>query len=163
MLVDNAVDKAAQLPAGGHRTSDPGYVFAPTALANAPDSAKIINEDPFGPTAMIPPWTCWRTASPRPTNCLRGWPPMAARIRQPTWTVWSKAWRPATDRSTGWRPRCRPPSATVKWSGYGREDGEEGLRHYSADKNLSHRMEIEGQPGPCWSELNNQPGQLSLA
>lgn len=52
-LVDDAVLKGAQLLAGGHRIGNRGYFYAPTVLANVPVEALVMNEEPFGPIALL--------------------------------------------------------------------------------------------------------------
>lgn len=52
MIVD-AVSKGAKLKIGGKRISNKGYFFEPTILTDVPISAEIMNEEPFGPIAII--------------------------------------------------------------------------------------------------------------
>ena len=52
-LVDDALQQGAQLLAGGKRMGDSGNFWAPTVLAEVPQSAKVFNEEPFGPIAAI--------------------------------------------------------------------------------------------------------------
>ena len=54
-LVADAVAKGAELRTGGKRMGDKGYFFAPTVLANVPDDARVMQEEPFGPLAVINP------------------------------------------------------------------------------------------------------------
>ncbi|MEO5696386.1 MAG: NAD-dependent succinate-semialdehyde dehydrogenase [Burkholderiaceae bacterium] len=53
MFVDDAVSNGAKLLAGGKRIGSQGYFFEPTVLGNVPLSARIMNEEPFGPIAPI--------------------------------------------------------------------------------------------------------------
>ncbi|OBR49203.1 NAD-dependent succinate-semialdehyde dehydrogenase [Paraburkholderia tropica] len=55
-LVDDAVDAGARLVTGGQRGSRPGFFFEPTVLADVPLLAKAMNEEPFGPMALIRPF-----------------------------------------------------------------------------------------------------------
>ena len=55
-LVADAVECGARLVHGGHRLERPGYFFEPTILADVPVSARIMNEEPFGPIALINPF-----------------------------------------------------------------------------------------------------------
>ena len=50
-LVDDATAKGARLLAGGER-GDGGFFFQPTLLADVPNSADVMNEEPFGPVAV---------------------------------------------------------------------------------------------------------------
>ena len=55
-LVDDAAAKGARVLAGGHRGAD-GFFFEPTLLADVPDSADIMSNEPFGPVAVTAPFT----------------------------------------------------------------------------------------------------------
>lgn len=52
-LVDDAVAQGGTLVAGGRRIGNRGWFYEPTILADVPISAKIMNEEPFGPIAVI--------------------------------------------------------------------------------------------------------------
>ena len=51
-LVKDALGHGAQLRAGGERMGDRGFFFRPTILSDVPTSARIMNEEPFGPVAV---------------------------------------------------------------------------------------------------------------
>jgi len=52
-LIADAVEQGAQLRLGGKRIGNKGYFFEPTVLTNVPLSARAMNEEPFGPLALI--------------------------------------------------------------------------------------------------------------
>jgi succinate-semialdehyde dehydrogenase/glutarate-semialdehyde dehydrogenase len=52
-LVDEAVGDGATLETGGHRLQAQGYFYAPTVLSDVPLNARIMNQEPFGPVALI--------------------------------------------------------------------------------------------------------------
>ncbi|MEW6642064.1 MAG: NAD-dependent succinate-semialdehyde dehydrogenase [Pseudomonadota bacterium] len=52
MLAD-AADRGAELIEGGRCPRNTGYFFTPTILLNVPQSARMMNEEPFGPVSMI--------------------------------------------------------------------------------------------------------------
>ena len=52
-LIEDAVAKGAELKTGGRRIGNKGYFFEPTVLANVPVTARVMNEEPFGPLAII--------------------------------------------------------------------------------------------------------------
>lgn len=52
-LVKDAVSHGAVLNIGGEAIAGPGHFYQPTVLSNVPDSARIMNEEPFGPVALI--------------------------------------------------------------------------------------------------------------
>jgi succinate-semialdehyde dehydrogenase/glutarate-semialdehyde dehydrogenase len=61
-LLADAAEHQATLNAGGHRLPGKGWFFEPTVLSNIPNSARIMNEEPFGPVALINPVTDFETA-----------------------------------------------------------------------------------------------------
>lgn len=52
-LIADAVEQGAQLRHGGKRTGNAGNFFEPTVLTEVPVSARAMNEEPFGPVALI--------------------------------------------------------------------------------------------------------------
>jgi succinate-semialdehyde dehydrogenase/glutarate-semialdehyde dehydrogenase len=52
-FVGDAVAKGAKLETGGRRIGNKGYFFEPTVLTNVPREARLMNEEPFGPVAVI--------------------------------------------------------------------------------------------------------------
>jgi succinate-semialdehyde dehydrogenase / glutarate-semialdehyde dehydrogenase len=52
-LVDDAVSKGAKILTGGKRPDGAGYFYPATVLSNVPDSAKMLNEEIFGPVASL--------------------------------------------------------------------------------------------------------------
>ena len=52
-LIQDAVTHGAELKTGGKRIGNKGNFFEPTVLANVPTSAKIMNDEPFGPVAIV--------------------------------------------------------------------------------------------------------------
>ncbi|MBC2664290.1 NAD-dependent succinate-semialdehyde dehydrogenase [Novosphingobium flavum] len=56
-MVEDARSVGARLVAGGTAGDGSGYFFAPTVLANVPPAAQVMNEEPFGPVALICPFS----------------------------------------------------------------------------------------------------------
>jgi succinate-semialdehyde dehydrogenase/glutarate-semialdehyde dehydrogenase len=52
-FVNDAVESGAQLQTGGKRIGNKGYFFEPTVLTDVPTTARIMNEEPFGPVAAF--------------------------------------------------------------------------------------------------------------
>jgi succinate-semialdehyde dehydrogenase/glutarate-semialdehyde dehydrogenase len=52
-FVSDAVAKGAKVETGGRRIGNKGYFFEPTVLTGVPREARIMNEEPFGPVAVI--------------------------------------------------------------------------------------------------------------
>ena len=55
-LIDAAVKDGARLLAGGQAIDGPGFFYAPTVLADVPETTRIMNEEPFGPVAVLRPF-----------------------------------------------------------------------------------------------------------
>jgi succinate-semialdehyde dehydrogenase/glutarate-semialdehyde dehydrogenase len=58
-FVANALKAGARLTTGGERGgggSDNGFFFRPTVLADVPLEARVMNEEPFGPIALMRPF-----------------------------------------------------------------------------------------------------------
>jgi succinate-semialdehyde dehydrogenase/glutarate-semialdehyde dehydrogenase len=52
-MVQDARDCGAKIQAGGSRLRSPGYFYSPTVLSEVSNNARIMNEEPFGPIAVI--------------------------------------------------------------------------------------------------------------
>ncbi len=55
-LTADAIAKGAKLRLGGRRVQREGYFFEPTVFTDVPLDAALMNEEPFGPVAMINPF-----------------------------------------------------------------------------------------------------------
>src|SRR5471030_1105147 len=55
-LTADAIAKGAKLRLGGRRIQREGYFFEPTVFTDVPLDAALMNEEPFGPVAMINPF-----------------------------------------------------------------------------------------------------------
>ncbi len=55
-LVADARQRGAELHVGGERIGNKGYFYQPTVLTGVSKEARMMNEEPFGPVAMIAPF-----------------------------------------------------------------------------------------------------------
>ena len=55
-MVQDAVGKGAKVATGGNRIGNKGYFFEPTVVTDVSKSARAMNEEPFGPLAIISPF-----------------------------------------------------------------------------------------------------------
>ena len=53
MLVQDAQAKGGKVHTGGKRLGNKGYFYEPTVMTDVPRDARAMNEEPFGPMAMI--------------------------------------------------------------------------------------------------------------
>ena len=140
-LVADATAKGARLLAGGSRIGNRGYFYPLTVLAEVPDDARAMQEEPFGPLALINPVRSLDEAIEK-ANAL----PFGLAGYAYTQSA-SNAERLAEGVEVGnlsinhfVASSAETPFGGVKESGYGREGGVEGLEGYSVVKNVSHRI-----------------------
>jgi succinate-semialdehyde dehydrogenase/glutarate-semialdehyde dehydrogenase len=55
-LVQDAIRRGAQLKTGGRRIGNFGNFYEPTVLSGVPTTARAMNEEPFGPLALVIPF-----------------------------------------------------------------------------------------------------------
>ncbi|WP_315834794.1 NAD-dependent succinate-semialdehyde dehydrogenase [Bradyrhizobium prioriisuperbiae] len=140
-LVADARAKGARVLAGGERLGNRGYFFPLTVLADLPDGARAMREEPFGPLALINPVSSLDEAIEK-ANAL----PFGLAAYGFTHSA-SNADRLAEGIEAGnfsintlEASVAETPFGGVKESGFGREGGAEGLSHYTIVKNISHRL-----------------------
>ena len=143
ILVDDAVKRGGKLLTGGARKNSKGYFFEPTVLAEVPDDALILQEEPFGPIALINPITSLEDGIERANSVPYGlasyaFTHSAANVDQLINGV--EAGNLSINTLEASLPET--PFGGVKSSGYGREGGDEGLLHYTVIKSVSHSMKI---------------------
>jgi succinate-semialdehyde dehydrogenase/glutarate-semialdehyde dehydrogenase len=127
-LVNDAVAAGARLDWGGKRIGNQGFFFEPTVLSDIPLNARIMNEEPFGPVALL--------------NAYAGEAEMIAEANRLPFGLAAYAWSENTQRqrrlaraleagmvgiNTPQIGGADSPFGGVKWSGHGAEDGPEGL------------------------------------
>ncbi len=128
-LIGNAVDKGAKLGTGGKRIGNQGYFYAPTVLSEVPLDAEIMNEEPFGPVAIVNPY---RTEEEMIAEANR----LPYGLAAYNWTSDVARQRRLADRieagmvgiNSHMIGGADSPFGGVKWSGHGSEDGPEGVK-----------------------------------
>lgn len=56
-LILDATGRGAKIATGGGRIGNRGYFFEPTVLTDVPADARVANEEPFGPLAIVNPFS----------------------------------------------------------------------------------------------------------
>jgi len=127
-LIGDAVAKGAMLHTGGERIGNAGYFYAPSVLSDIPLEAAIMNEEPFGPVALI--------------NRFGGEDAMIAEANRLPYGLAAYAWTKDGKRqqrlareieagmvgiNTTMIGGADAPFGGVRWSGHGSEDGPEGV------------------------------------
>jgi succinate-semialdehyde dehydrogenase/glutarate-semialdehyde dehydrogenase len=140
-FVADARARGARVLAGGQRIGNSGYFFPLTVLADVPDGARAMRDEPFGPLALVNPVRDLDEAIEKANALPYGLAAYAfTRSAQ-------NADRLATEVEVGnlsinhfVASVAETPFGGVKESGYGREGGTEGLQCYTVTKNVSHKM-----------------------
>ncbi len=139
-LVADARAKGARVLAGGSRIGNRGYFFPLTVLADVPDNARAMNEEPFGPLALVNPVRDLDEAIEKANSLPYGLAAYAFTRSA------HNADRLAEEVEAGnlsinhfVASVAETPFGGVKDSGYGREGGTEGLYCYTVAKNVSHK------------------------
>ncbi|HWU03100.1 MAG TPA: NAD-dependent succinate-semialdehyde dehydrogenase [Novosphingobium sp.] len=127
-LIQEAVAAGAKLHTGGERLGNQGFFYAPTVLSDVPLSARIMNEEPFGPVALL--------------NSYADEAAMIAEANRLPYGLAAYAWTSDAARQKRLGRELEAgmvgintvaiggsdsPFGGVKWSGHGAEDGPEGL------------------------------------
>jgi len=127
-LIGDAKAKGAVLHTGGERIGNQGFFYAPSVLSEVPLEADIMNEEPFGPVALINPY--------------KGEGEMIAEANRLPYGLAAYAWTGDYQRQRRLAAEIEAgmvginshmiggadsPFGGVKWSGHGSEDGPEGV------------------------------------
>ena len=128
-FIANAVEKGAKLGTGGKRIGNQGFFFEPSVISEVPLDADIMNEEPFGPVAIINPYRSEEDMIAEANRLPYG---LAAY----SWTNDVYRQRRLADQleagmvgvNTHMIGGADAPFGGVKWSGHGSEDGPEGVK-----------------------------------
>ncbi|MCM8731613.1 NAD-dependent succinate-semialdehyde dehydrogenase [Hephaestia sp. GCM10023244] len=134
-MVENARGMGATLLAGGGRRQGPGWFFQPTVLGDVPLDAMAMNDEPFGPLALLRPFATIEEAIEQANRLPYG---LAAYCftengrRQNILGDAIEAGMIAINNvRTSWPDA---PFGGLNESGFGSEDGPEGLEAHMATK-----------------------------
>jgi succinate-semialdehyde dehydrogenase/glutarate-semialdehyde dehydrogenase len=142
-MVADAVAQGAELRTGGKSLAGKGYFFEPTVLANVPDSALVMQEEPFGPLAIINPVASLDEGIAKANSVPYGLAAYGFTNRADyadRMVEGIEAGNVSINTLEASLPET--PFGGVKSSGYGREGGTEGLHNYMITKNVSHSLKI---------------------
>ena len=127
-MIDDAKMRGATLHTGGERIGNRGFFYAPSVLSEIPLDATIMNEEPFGPIALINPYADEEAMIAEANRLPYGlaafaWTQDAKRQRRLAREIESGMIGINTTMIGG----ADSPFGGVKWSGHGSEDGPEGV------------------------------------
>jgi succinate-semialdehyde dehydrogenase/glutarate-semialdehyde dehydrogenase len=139
-MVRDAVAAGATVHAGGDRIDGPGYFWRPTVLADVDPGTRAMNEEPFGPVALMAPFATVEEAIVEANRLPYGLASYA----------FTGSLRTAHEVSESIESGMlglnhfvltgpETPFGGVKESGYGSEGGTEGLDDFLFSKLVSQR------------------------
>jgi succinate-semialdehyde dehydrogenase/glutarate-semialdehyde dehydrogenase len=138
-LVEDAKAKGTRVTTGGSRIGNNGYYFPLTVMADMPDNARAMREEPFGPLALVSRVRDLDEAIEKAnsvpyglagyafTNSARNADRLADSVEVGNLSI-----------NHFVASSVETPFGGVKDSGIGREGGIEGLQCYTVVKNVSH-------------------------
>jgi succinate-semialdehyde dehydrogenase/glutarate-semialdehyde dehydrogenase len=134
-FVADAAQKGAKVQAGGKRIGNQGYFFEPTVLTDVPDNARAMNEEPFGPLALVQRFSSFDDVVSRANRLQFGLAAYAFTKSAKTAAAIGEAIETGmiTINHLG-LALPEVPFGGVKDSGYGHEGGVEGLDAYLSTK-----------------------------
>ena len=142
-LVEDARAKGATVATGGARHGDTGYFFQPTVLLNVPENARIMQEEPFGPVAVVNPVRSLDHAIEQANSVPYGLAGYAFTNRADYIDrLIDEVEVGNLSVNTLEASMPETPFGGVKSGGYGREGGTEGMANYMEIKNVWHVASI---------------------
>jgi len=139
-LVQDAVDLGAKIHCGGQRPKNVGYFYPPTVLTGVPKSARMMNEEPFGPVIPI---TSFKTVDEVLMEANRLPYGLSAYAYTASSETADRVGREIESGIIGinhhGQPAVETPFGGIQDSGQGKENGSEGLESYMHSKLISHK------------------------
>ena len=140
-LVQDAVDKGAKVLVGAESVGERGYFYSPTVLAGVPDSARVLDEEIFGPVAPVATFGSEDEAIAAANDTHYG---LVAYVYT---SNLKRAFRVIEALETGMVglnqgmvSTAGAPFGGVKHSGFGREGGHEGIEEYLETKYVAMKL-----------------------
>ncbi len=138
-MVEDARRLNVKIAAGGARKGNQGYFFDPTVLADTPDEALVMREEPFGPIAPIARFRSEDDVVGRANGLPFGLAAYAFTTSNQRALEIGRALKAGMVGVNSFAvSHPETPFGGVKESGHGQEGGIEGLQAYFDVKLLSH-------------------------
>jgi succinate-semialdehyde dehydrogenase / glutarate-semialdehyde dehydrogenase len=137
-LIADALQHGAKIETGGRRIGNKGYFFEPTVLTSPSLASRAMNEEPFGPLALVTSFGDFDEAVREANRLPYGLAAYAFTRSTKTATVIASAIESGmvTINHNG-LALPETPFGGVKDSGYGSEGGTEGIEAYLNTKFVS--------------------------
>jgi len=133
--LSDAVKAGAKLRTGGGRIGQQGFYWQPTVLSDVPDSALVMNEEPFGPVAAVAPFSTVDEVVEKANRLPYGLAAYAFTRSATRAALFSDALESGlVGLNTFNVAPPEGPFGGVKQSGYGSEGGSEGIDSYLVPK-----------------------------
>jgi succinate-semialdehyde dehydrogenase/glutarate-semialdehyde dehydrogenase len=130
-MVQDAVGKGAKVATGGSRIGNKGYFFEPTVVTDVPRDARAMNEEPFGPLALISPFQKFDDAAEEANRLPFGLASYAFTRSAKTATAIGAAIESGMVSINSFGLALpETPFGGIKDSGYGSEGGTEAMEAY---------------------------------
>ncbi|AIT82206.1 NAD-dependent succinate-semialdehyde dehydrogenase [Novosphingobium pentaromativorans] len=127
-LIEDAVSNGARLITGGEAIGDEGFFWQPTVLADVPGTARIMNEEPFGPIASLTPFATLDEVVERANSLPMGLAGYAfTQSAKRAMLIGDALEVGMVGINVATTAAADAPFGGVKESGHGAEDGPEGL------------------------------------
>jgi succinate-semialdehyde dehydrogenase/glutarate-semialdehyde dehydrogenase len=137
-MLQDATAKGAKIEAGGHRIGNKGYFFEPTVVTDVPKDARAMNEEPFGPLALISPFSSFDEVATEANRLPYGLASYAfTRSAKTAAAIGSVIESGMVSINSFGLALPETPFGGIKDSGYGSEGGMEGLDAYLSTKFIS--------------------------
>jgi succinate-semialdehyde dehydrogenase / glutarate-semialdehyde dehydrogenase len=138
-FIADAQDKGGKVAVGGKRIGNQGNFFEPTVLTDVPENARIMNEEPFGPVAVMLRFKDTDDVLKRANKLPFGLASYAFTKNAQRATQVADALDSGMVTINHFGIALpETPFGGVKDSGYGHEGGIEGLQVYMQAKFISH-------------------------
>jgi succinate-semialdehyde dehydrogenase/glutarate-semialdehyde dehydrogenase len=137
-FIADAVQHGASVKTGGHRIGNKGNFFEPTVLTDVPKDARVMNEEPFGPLAVVAPFSTFDEVVTEANRLPYGLAAYAFTRSAKTASAIADAVETGMI-SINHHGLALPevPFGGVKDSGYGSEGGSEAIEAYLNTKFVS--------------------------
>lgn len=134
-LIGDAVANGGKITTGGKRIGIEGFLWEPTVLVDVPETAQIMNDEPFGPVAILSRFSTIEEAIEKANRLPFGLASYAftaslSRANQLADSLESGM----VGINTYYFGMPEAPFGGVKQSGYGSENGTEGIDAYLVTK-----------------------------
>lgn len=134
-LISDAINRGAKLTTGGKRIGDTGLLWEPTVLVDVPETALIMNEEPFGPVALLCRFSELEEAIASANRLPFGLGAYAfTRSMARSHLLADSIESGMVGINTYYFGMPEGPFGGVKQSGYGSENGTEGIDAYLVTK-----------------------------